>query len=91
MGLSDMIQVAKFTAIVAISAVFLLAINTIIGILGAWVNTTFMGEFFHMVSMYLPFNAGTVFSGILLTCFGILAFKVAKKTYDLVTWSINSV
>lgn len=80
----------KISSIVIVSTAFLLGINALIGLLGSWVSSTFIGEFFSMVSMYLPFNAGTVFNGILTVCIGIFTFKVAKKIYDLSTWSIQS-
>ena len=80
----------KVSAIVAISAAFLLGINALIGLLGAWVNSTVIGEFFGMVSMYLPFNAGTVFNSILLVCSGIFTFKVAMKIFNLASWGVSS-
>ena len=84
------IQIAKIMAIVAVSAVFLVAINSLIGLLASWVSTTFIGEFFSMISMYLPFNGSVVFNSILTVCIGIFSFLIANKIFNLTSWSINS-
>lgn len=83
-------SIVKTLAIIAVSAVFLVAINSLLGFLSSWVSTTFIGEFFNLVSMYLPFNAHTVFSSILAVAIAIFSFLVAKKIYDLASWSISS-
>lgn len=85
-----MIEGFKVSAIIVLSLVFMTAINLLLGLLVSWTSTTFIGEFFSLVSMYLPFNASAVFSSILVVCTGILSFLVAKKIFDLGSWSVNS-
>lgn len=85
-----LITFAKVSAIVACSLLFMVAINALLGLLGSWVSNTFIGEFFSMVSMYLPFNASVIFSSILTVCAGVLSFLVANKIFNLTSWSINS-
>ena len=80
----------KVSSIVFISSAFLVGINALLGLLGAWVSTTFIGEFFSLVSMYLPFNSATVFASVVVSLIGIFTFLVAKKIFDLASWSVNS-
>ena len=81
----------KVTVIVAISAVFMLAINTLIGFISSGVSATIIGEIFALISMYLPFNASVIFGGILTACTAVLAFKIAKKIFDLTSWGVSAV
>ena len=89
--LETVFHVLKLTVIVAVSATFLVSINALIGLVGAFVGHSIIGEIFSLISMYLPFNAGSVFGAILIACTGILAFKIAKKIFDLTSWSISAV
>lgn len=81
----------KITVIIAVCATFMVALNTFIGLIGSFVSTTIIGEIFSLISMYLPFNASVVFGGILTACTAILSFKIAKKIFDLTSWSISAV
>lgn len=89
--LESVFHILKISVAIAISATFLIAINTLIGLLVISVSHTIVGEIFALISMYLPFNAGTFFSSLLVVCTGILAFKVAKKIFDLTSWTVSSV
>lgn len=89
--LDTVFNILKVTAIVAVSAVFLLAINAFLNFLSIIVFGNVVGEFFALLSMYLPFNAGAVFTSIGLSISAILAFLIAKKIFDLTSWSISSV
>lgn len=90
--MSDLlVKIAKATAIIAISAGFLVAINALIGAITTFVSGTFVGEAYALVSMYMPFNATVVFSALLSACSAIFAFMSAKKIFDLTSWGINSI
>ena len=89
--LDTVFHILKITVIIAVSTTFLVAINALLGLLGAFVGHSIIGEIFALISMYLPFNAGSVFGAILIACTGILAFKVAKKIFDLTSWSVSAV
>lgn len=81
----------KVTVIIAICAVFMVAIYNLISLISSIVFANVIGEFFSLISMYLPFNAGLVFSSIGVAISAILAFLIAKKIFDLTSWSISSI
>lgn len=84
-------RLLKLTVIIAICAIFMVAIN---GLLNLITNVLFGGvisEFIHLISMYLPFNASVIFGAIATSITGILAFLIAKKIFDLTSWGVNSV
>lgn len=84
-------NILKVSVIVAVSAVFMLAITTLLNFI---VSVAFGGiiiEFFALISMYLPFNALTVFGSIGTATIAILSFLIAKKIFDLTSWSISSI
>ena len=84
-------NILKITVIVAVCAVFMVAINALISTITSIIFANVIGEFFALVSMYLPFNAGAVFGSIALAISAILAFLIAKKIFDLTSWSISAV
>ena len=89
--LESVFHILKITVILTMAAAFLLAINTFIGLVGTFTSEGFIGEFFALVSMYMPFNASVVFGGILTACSGIFAFLIAKKIWELGSWSLSAV
>lgn len=84
-------HVLKVTAIVAVASIFMVAIQGLINLITTVVFHNVIAEFFALISMYLPFNALAVFGGIGSACIAILAFLIAKKIFDLTSWSISSV
>ena len=81
----------KVSVCIAIGAVFLVAINTLINLIATVVFTSVVGEFFIIVSNCLPFNASAVFGVLGTACSAILAFLISKKIFDLTSWSISTV
>ena len=89
--LDTVFNILKISVIVAVCAVFMVAINALVNLIVTIVFANVIGEFFALVSMYLPFNAGSVFGAIGLAISGILAFLIAKKIFDLTSWTISTV
>lgn len=89
--LETVFNVLKVSVIVAIAAVFMVAINTLINLFSFVVVNSVVGEILTIISDCLPFNAAAVF-GVLITAMeAILAFLIAKKIFDLTSWSVSSV
>lgn len=84
-------KVLKITVIVAICAVFMAAISSLITMLTTIVFHTVIGEVFAILSCCLPFNALAVFGAIGNACIAILSFLIAKKIFDLTSWSISAI
>lgn len=84
-------NVLKITAIVAVAAVFMVAINALLSLITSVIFGNVVGEVFSLASMFLPFNAGAVFGAIGTATVAILSFLIAKKIFDLTSWSISSI
>lgn len=84
-------RILKITVIIGICAIFMVAINLLLGFVTEVVVGGVIGETIALVSMYLPFNASIVFGSILSAGIAITAFLVAKKIFDLTSWGINSI
>lgn len=84
-------NILKVTAIIAVSAVFMVAILGLLNLIDALVFHNVIGEIIALISMYLPFNGLVVFGAIGTSTIAILAFLIAKKIFDLTSWSISSV
>lgn len=89
--LQTVFNILKVTVIIVICAVFMVAIYNLISLITSIVFANVIGEFFSLISMYLPFNAGLVFSSIGVAISAILAFLIAKKIFDLTSWSVSSI
>lgn len=89
--LETVFNILKVTVIVLICAVFMVAIFNLVSLITAVIFGSFIGEFFALISMYLPFNALAVFGAIGTATVAILAFLIAKKIFDLTSWSISSI
>lgn len=89
--LETVFNVLKITAIVAVSAVFLVAITNLLNLIQTVIFHNVIGEILGLISMYLPFNALSVFGAIGTSTIAILSFLIAKKIFDLTSWSISSV
>ena len=84
-------NILKVIAIVAVSAVFMVAITALVNLITSVIFGNIIGEIFALISMYLPFNALTVFGAIGTATVAILSFLIAKKIFDLTSWSISSI
>ena len=84
-------NILKVTAVVAVSAVFMVAITALLNLITSVIFGNIIGEIFALISMYLPFNALTVFGAIGTATVAILSFLIAKKIFDLTSWSISSI
>ena len=84
-------NVLKITVIVAICAVFMVAITTLLNLITTIVFGNVIGEILDLISMYLPFNAAPVFGSIGTATVAILSFLIAKKIFDMTSWSISSI
>ena len=84
-------NVLKITVIVAICAVFMVAITTLLNLITSIVFGNVIGEILALISMFLPFNAAAVFGSIGTATVSILSFLIAKKIFDLTSWSISSI
>lgn len=84
-------NVLKVTVIIAICAVFMVAINALVSLVTEVVFGNIIGEIFALTSMFLPFNAVAVFGAIGTATIAILSFLIAKKIFDLTSWSISSI
>lgn len=89
--LDTVFNILKITAIVAIAAVFMVAITNLLLLIQTVIFGNFIVEFFSLISMYLPFDALTVFGSIGTATIAILSFLIAKKIFDLTSWSVSAV
>ena len=84
-------NILKITVVVAVAAAFMLAINALIQTLGTLLFSNVIGEVIGIISCCLPFNAAAVFGALGTATAGILSFLIAKKIFDLTSWSISAV
>lgn len=89
--LDTVFNLLKVTVIIAISAVFMVAINALVGLVTSLIFANVIGEVFAIISCCLPFNALAVFGAIGTATIAILSFLIAKKIFDLTSWSVSSV
>lgn len=88
--LDTVFNILKVSVVIAISALFLSAINLLVGGIASIVFGNFVGEFLSLISMYLPFDSLLVFGSIGVSCSAIFSFLIAKKIFDLTSWSVSS-
>lgn len=72
----------KIAMTVACALAFFGAVTTILGFLTSFVVPNILKEVIGLISIYLPFNAGTVFTGLSSIIVAILSFLVARKVYQ---------
>ena len=89
--IESVFNVLKVTAIVAVTAVFMVAIINLLNLISSVIFGNIIGEIFALISMFLPFNALSVFSALGVATVAILSFLIAKKIFDLTSWSISAV
>lgn len=84
-------NILKVTVVIAVSAVFMIAITNLLNLITSIVFGNVIGEILGLISMFLPFNAGIVFGALGSATIAILSFLIAKKIFDLTSWSISSI
>ena len=84
-------NVLKISVIIAISAVFMVAINGLLSLITSVVFGNVVGEVLAIISACLPFDALAVFGAIGVAIVAILSFLIAKKIFDLTSWSVSSI
>lgn len=89
--LDTVFNILKVTAVISVSVIFGVAITGLVNLIASVVFGNVIGETLSLVSMYLPFNAAAVFGSIASALVGILTFMIAKKIFDLTSWSISSI
>ena len=89
--LETVFRILKVSAIVAVCATFMAAINALVTLFTTLVFHTVIGEVFAIISACLPFNALGVFGAIGSATIAILSFLIAKKIFDLTSWGISTI
>ena len=89
--LDTIFNILKITVIIAIATLFMVAITNLLNLITSLIFGNFIGEFFALISMYLPFDALAVFGSIGTATVAILSFLIAKKIFDLTSWSVSSI
>jgi hypothetical protein len=89
--LDTIFNALKVAVIIAVCAVFMVAITNFLGLIVSITFGNVIGEIIALISMYLPFNALAVFGAIGTATVAILSFLIAKKIFDLTSWGISSV
>lgn len=89
--LDTIFNILKVTAVIFVASVFMVAIINLLNLIQSVLFGNVIVEFFSLISMYLPFNALNVFGAIGIATVSILSFLIAKKIFDLTSWSISSV
>lgn len=84
-------NVLKITAIIAVCAVFMVAIYSLLSLIVSVIFGNIIGEILALISMFLPFNALAVFGALGTATVAILSFLIAKKIFDLTSWGISAV
>lgn len=82
----------KIALAVACALAFLAAILALLSILINYSanNPSILSEVIGLISVYLPFNAGTVFGILISVGNAVLAFLIAKKVYELTSNTYKS-
>lgn len=84
-------NILKITAIIAVCAVFMVAIYSLLSLIVSVIFGNIIGEILALISMFLPFNALAVFGALGTATVAILSFLIAKKIFDLTSWGISTV
>ena len=89
--LDTVFNILKITVIVAIAAIFMVAIMNLLNLIVSVIFGNIIGEILGLISMFLPFNALSVFGALGTATVAILSFLIAKKIFDLTSWSVSAV
>lgn len=80
----------KISAVIAVAGVFLFAITNLLSFVESVIFGGVVSEYFAMISMFLPFDASAVFGSCGVVFTAILSFMLARKIFDLTSWSISA-
>ena len=83
MIVSELFNYLKVALVIAFGLIFAAAIAIFIGAIVPFLVPDIFKEVLYLISMYLPFNADAVFSGIGIACSIVLAFMIANKLFNL--------
>lgn len=89
--LDTVFRILKITVIVAVCATFMIAINALVALITSLLFGGVIGEILAIISCCMPFNALYVFGAMGTATVAILSFLIAKKIFDLTSWSISAV
>lgn len=89
--LDTVFNVLKVSVIIAVCGIFMVAIHSLLSLITSLVFGNVIGEVLAIMSACLPFNAFAVFGAIGTATTAILSFLIAKKIFDLTSWSISAV
>lgn len=81
--LASLFQIFKLFILIILGYSFFVTVKTILDLVSVLVNATVIGEFFQLVSMFLPFDASVVFGAVSSVMSGILSFIIARKIFNL--------
>lgn len=88
--LDTIFRILKLSVIVLLAGIFMVSINTLTGLIVLTEPAQVVREFFGIFSCCMPFNASAVFGSLYSSCVGILSFLIAKKIFDLSSWSLST-
>lgn len=89
--LDTIFNILKVSVIIVICSVLMIAINALLSFITTLLFANVIGEVMAIISACLPFNALAVFGGIIVACNAILSFLIAKKIFDLTSWSVSAI
>lgn len=89
--LDTIFNLLKVSVVIFVASIFLVAIVNFLSLIQTVIFGNVIAEFFNLISMYLPFNAGLVFGSVSVSVLAIFSFLIAKKIFDLTSWSISSI
>lgn len=85
----SLVYAIKIALAVAASMAFVAAIITLVSLLVSFTTSSILGEVIGVISVYLPFNPGTVFASISTTIIAIIAFLIAHKIWSMTLFTEN--
>ena len=85
----SIVKVLKVLALITITTTFVIAINSLVNLISAFVFGNIVGDIFWVLSCCLPFDAGAVFGAVGLAISGIFSFLIARKIFDVLNVQIT--
>lgn len=81
--LASLFTIFKLFILIILGYSFFITVKTVLDLVSVLVNSSVIGEFFHLVSMFLPFDASVVFGSVSAVMSAILSFIIARKIFNL--------
>lgn len=79
----SIVYAIKIALAVAASLAFVTAIITLVSLLASLATSSILGEVIGLISVYLPFKAGTVFASLSSSIIAVIAFLIAHKVWSM--------